>query len=277
MSRIQNILDKAEREGAVRRVRTEAAVGAEAPAAPVGRTPAPATETHPPTPQDVAAAPAGLTPARVVAGAHLDKRLVTATSADPVATEQYRALRTRILHADPAMPAHLVLVTSPGRGEGRTITVGNLGLAMAQERQRRICIVDADVRHPQMHRIFGLPDGPGLCDVLTGRATLEDALVTLEEHQLTILPAGNVPVHPAELLGTTAMRRMLDTLRAQFDRVVLDTTSATPLADVSILAPLVDRVLVVVRAGVTTKPAIHDALSSIDSSKLLGLVLNESA
>ncbi len=275
MSRIQNILDKAEREGAVRRVRTDTTGGApDAPAAPGGRTIAPSTDTRP-TAQESAAAPAGLTPARLVAGAHLDPRLVTATSTDPVATEQYRALRTRILHADPGMPAHVVLVTSPGRGEGRTITTGNLGLAMAQEWQRRICIVDADLRHPQMHRIFGLPDGPGLCDVLTGRATLEEALVMLEEHQLTILPSGNVPAHPAELLGTAAMRRMLDTLRTQFDRVVIDTTSATPLADVSMLAPLVDRVLLVVRAGVTTKPAIHDALSSIDSSKLLGLVLNE--
>ena len=89
--------------------------------------------------------------------------------------------------------------------------------------------------------------------MLTGRATLEEALVTLEEHQVTILPAGNVPAHPAELLGTTAMRRTIDTLRTQFDRVVLDAAAATPLADVSILAPLVDRVLLVVRAGVTTE------------------------
>ena len=275
MSRIQHILDKAEREGAVRRVRTETTAGPhDTPAAPVGRPIAPPADARH-TPQEPAAAPAGLTPARIIAGAHLDPRLVTAKSTDAVATEQYRALRTRILHADSSIPAHVVLVTSPGRGEGRTLTAGNLGLAMVQEWQRRICIVDADLRHPQMHKIFGLPDGPGLCDVLTGHASLEDALVTLEEHQLTILPSGNVPAHPAELLGTTAMRRMLDTLRAQFDRVVIDTTSATPLADVSILAPLVDRVLLVVRSGVTTKPAIHDALSSIDSSKLLGLVLNE--
>jgi capsular exopolysaccharide synthesis family protein len=217
----------------------------------------------------------GLTPARVVAGAHLDARLITAASTDAAVAEQYRALRTRILHADPMSPVNVVMITSPGRGEGKTLTAGNLGLAMAQEWQRRICIVDADLRRPQMHRIFGLPEGPGLCDVLTGRATLEEALVTLEEHQVTLLPAGNVPAHPAELLGTTAMRRMMDTLRSQFDRVVVDTAPATPLADVSILAPLVDRVLLVIRAGVTTKPSIHDAVSSIDPSRLLGFVLNE--
>jgi protein-tyrosine kinase len=280
MSRIQQILDKAEREGGVRRVRTEAAVAsAPEPAAVAGGRAAagmPSYEARTTITTPPPAAPT-LTPARLVSGARLDPRLVTTASTDAVATEQYRALRTRIANADPMAPVNVVMITSPGRGEGKTLTAGNLGLAMAQEWQRRICIVDADLRHPQMHRLFGLPDGPGLCDVLTGRATLEEALVTLEEHQITILPAGHVPAHPAELLGTGAMRRTFETLRTQFDRVVVDTAPATPLADVSVLAPLVDRVLLVVRAGVTTKPSIHDAVSSIDGAKLLGLVLNEAA
>jgi capsular exopolysaccharide synthesis family protein len=281
-TRIQNILDKAEREGAVRRVRTDVAVGTVTepsatvpPPAPVMSTPPLSTHTLHPQAAPAPSQAHTLTPARIVSGAHLDARLITASSTDSAAAEQYRALRTRILNADPMSPVNVVMLTSAGRGEGKTLTAGNLGLAMAQEWQRRVCIVDADLRHPQMHRIFGLPDGPGLCDVLTGRATLEEALVTLEEHQVTLLPAGNVPAHPAELLGTTAMRRMLDTLRSQFDRVVVDSAPAAPLADVSILSPLVDRVLLVVRTGVTSKPAIHEAVSSIDPAKLLGFVLNE--
>jgi capsular exopolysaccharide synthesis family protein len=148
---------------------------------------------------------------------------------------------------------------------------------MAQEFQRRSCLIDADLRSPQIARLFGIPDGPGLTDVLIGTAPLEDALVHLEEHQITLLPAGHPAAHPAELLGTTAMRRALDTLRSQFDRIVIDTPPATPLADVGILAPLVDSVVLVVRAGVTSTPAIHDALATIDGSKLLGIVLNEAA
>jgi len=290
MSRIQQILEKAEREGTVRRVRPEAAVDAVATAAPLA-TPVPAVAAaasvpaiEPPrmnghgTPVHLEMEqPHAVAPARIVAGAHLDPRLITSSSTVTVATEQYRALRTRIVHADPMSPTSVVLITSPSRGEGKTLTTGNLGLAMAQEWQRRVCIVDADLRHPQMHRIFGLPDGPGLCDVLAGEASLAEALVMLEEHQLTILPAGHVPGRPAELLGTSAMRRTLETLRSQFDRVVIDAPPATPLADVSILSPMVDRVLLVVRARVTMKPAIHDAVASIESSKLLGLVLNEAA
>jgi capsular exopolysaccharide synthesis family protein len=288
MSRIQQILDKAEREGTVRRVHTETAVDTLAPtalfAAPVpavAAVAAPPIEPHAngsavPVTLDVEQ-PQTVSAARIVVGAHLDPRLITSSSTATASTEQYRALRTRILHADPASPASVVLISSPSRGEGKTLTTGNLGLAMAQEWQRRVCVVDADLRHPQMHGIFGLPDGPGLCDVLAGDATLAEALVTLEEHQLTILPAGHVPSRPAELLGTSAMRRTLEALRAQFDRVVIDAPPATPLADVSILAPMVDRVLLVVRAGVTMKPAIHDAVSSIEPSKLIGLVLNEAA
>ncbi len=278
MPRMQDILDKAEREGAVRRVRTDVQAAVADVAAPAATLPPePSTASVPiGAPSLPGTAPVGtLTPSRIVAGAHLDPRLITASSAETRVAEQYRALRTRILHADPTSPVNVVMLTSAGRGEGKTLTAGNLGLTMAQEWQRRVCIVDADLRYPQMHRLFGLPDGPGLCDVLAGHAPLEDALVTLEEHDLTILPAGHVPAHPAELLGTSAMRRTIEALRHRFDRVVIDTAPAAPLADVSILAPLVDRVLIVVRAGRTTKPAIHEAVSAIDAGKLLGFVLNE--
>ena len=113
--------------------------------------------------------------------------------------------------------------------------------------------------------------------MLLGTAQLEEALVTIEEYQITVLPAGRAATHPAELLGTTTMRRTLEALRSQFDRVVIDTPAANPLADVGILTPLVDSVVLVVRAGVTETPAIHDALATIDEAKLLGIVLNEAA
>jgi protein-tyrosine kinase len=266
MSRIQNILEKAEREGSIRRMRGADPMPADAGALP------------PEAPREAIGAenPAS-PPLRIVTGARLDRRLLAVLATDSTVAEQYRALRTRILHADTGAAVRVVLITSPGRGEGRTLTASNLGLTMAQEYQRRICVVDADLRHPQLHRLFGLTDRPGLSDVLAGQASLEEALVTLEDHQITILPAGRPPLRPAELLGTAAMRRTLDTLRSQFDRVVVDAPAATPLADVGILTPLVDSVLLVVRSGATSKPAIRDAVAAIDASKLLGVVLNEAA
>lgn len=301
MNRIQSILDKAERDGSVRRLRIpEAAATATAfDDAPVSLAPPPARVVPVPVEVPMPAAPPPMAsaplpawsplptieapvppappPAHVVTAARLDRRLLAASATDSVAAEQYRALRTRMLYADNGSAMSVVLITSPGRGEGKTLTAANLALTMAQEYQRRICLVDADMRHPQLHRLFGLPDGPGLSDVLSGRVTLDDALVTLEDQQITILPAGRAHERPAELLGTAAMRRTIETLRSQFDRIVVDAPATTPLADVGILTPLVDSVLLVVRAGVTVKPAIHDAVAAIDASKLLGVLLNEAA
>jgi capsular exopolysaccharide synthesis family protein len=272
---MQNILEKAEREGAVHRMRilTEplppvapSAAGDVAAAAPAF----PVAGAAPVAPYD----PTAPLPPRTVAGARLDPRLVAVSAPNSKAAEQYRALRTRVAHGDNTGPSSIVLITSPGDRDGKSLTVANLGLAMAQEYQRRICVVDANLRAPKQHRLFGIADGPGLSDILEGRALLDDGLVTLEEHRLTVLPAGPVPAHPAELLGTTLMRRMLDTLRTRFDCVLVDAPGAAPLADVGILAPIVDGIVVVVRAGITAKPAIHDTVAGLDG-RVIGVVLND--
>jgi protein-tyrosine kinase len=319
MSRIQNILNKAERDGTVRRMRgiteheragngTGVATMDGAPTAVAPPPPAPPTAAvvpmvpviAPAAPAPAAApiSPAGpaapvpntvpaahsvaaepempaAAPAPGMRTAQLAPTLVAAIAPDDVAAEQYRALRTRVVHSDNGTPVHMLLVTSPGRGEGKSITAANLALTMAQEYQQRICLVDANLRHPQLHRLFDVPEAPGLADVLLGRASLEDALVAIEDHHITVLPAGDPAAHPAELLGTVTMRRLLESLRSQFDRIVIDAPAAAPLADIGILTPLVDSVMLVVRAGITTKPAIQDAIAAIDSGKLLGAVLNE--
>jgi capsular exopolysaccharide synthesis family protein len=269
MSRIQHILDKAERDGAVQRMR----VVVETPSAltSLGTAPAPAPPPFAaPIDESVPVAPM-----RVVTDAQLDPRLVAASSPASTVAEQYRALRTRILHGDAGNPVSVLLVTSPAPRDGKSVTVANLGVAMAQEFQRRVCIVDANLRHPQLHRLLGVPDTPGLSDVLAGRVPLDAAFVAIEAHHLTVLPAGTAPAHPAELLGTMTMRRVVDALRGRFDIVLIDAPAAVPLADVGVLQSLVDSVILVVRAGVTTKPAIHDTIAALDGSRLLGVVLND--
>src|SRR5439155_10309905 len=89
---------------------------------------------------------------------HLAPMLVAALAPHAVAAEQYRALRTRVVHADNGSPVHMLLVTSPGRGEGKSVTAANLPLTMAQEYQQRICIVDANLSHPQLHRLFDIAE-----------------------------------------------------------------------------------------------------------------------
>ena len=171
-------------------------------------------------------------------------------------------------------PRRVLLVTSPGEGDGKSVTAANLALTMAQEFNRRIILVDADLRRPGVHELLGLPPTPGLADVLTGGVDVDEAIVNLPDFNLSVLPAGLTPERPAELLGSTAMRRTLDALRTRFDRVLLDMPPVVPLADVGVLAPQVDGVLLVVRAGSTKKPEIERALSVFDASHMVGLVLN---
>jgi capsular exopolysaccharide synthesis family protein len=200
---------------------------------------------------------------------------VAAIAPHAEAAEQYRALRTRLMLHEDAGPLRSIFITSPGRQDGKSMTAANLALTMAQELQRTVVLVDADLRGASIHALFGLDQRPGLADVLLGDAALDDALVYLPEHRLTVLPAGNVPQFPTELLGSTAMRRAMDTLRARFDRILLDLPAAAPLADVGAVAPLADGVLMVVRAGVTQRPALDEALATFEEHKVLGVVLNE--
>jgi len=283
MSRIQNILDKAEREGAALRT---SRLGAPPPIAAT----VPVTidvPTPPPAVRETAIVPgpaatdsfASLSTAHAPTNelvVRLNPLLVAGLSPKSPAAEQYRQLRTRLAHTEGAQNLRSVLVTSPQKGEGKSVTAANLALTMAQELHRKVIIVEADLRKPSLQHLFGLPAGPGLTDYLAGAADLDSVMRFLPEYQLTVIVAGTSPANPAELLGSTAMRRMLDQLRTRFDRVILDTPPVLPLADVAVLAPMVDGALLVVRAGVTPKPAIENALRAFDSSRLLGVVLNES-
>ena len=270
MSRMQNILDKAERDGAVLRIRplpeqeVASVVTVDAVEAPV---------------LEPADAPVH-TPVRSANPRRIDRALVAAYSPDAVTARQYRTLCTRIVHADQGSPVKVIMITSPGISEGKSVTAANLALTIAREYQRPTCLVDANLRSPRLQEMFGLDaaeTGIGLVDVLAGRATLDQALVMIEPAGVTLLPAGGGAEHPAELLSTQMMRRMLDQLRAQFDRIIVDTPAALPMADMGLIEPLADRVLLVIRAGITTKASIQDLMSTIDAQRLLGVVLNEAA
>jgi capsular exopolysaccharide synthesis family protein len=292
MSRIQEILSKAERDGTARRTRGlsdhpgTAPSPAPGPASassagvadrPMGDRPAGTVVERPAAPAwtPAATAPVLDPEPHAAMAARLDPHLVAALAPHSLAAEQYRSLRTRIKHSENGRALRTIVITSPAKGDGKSLTAANLALTMAQEFQQRVLLVDADLRRPSVHTLFGVPEGPGLADVLMGAADLNQALVSLPEQHLTVLPAGAPPSHPAELLGSASMRRVMDTLRTRFDRILIDMPPVEPLADLHVLAPMADGILMIVRAGVTPKPAIQNALAGLDVSKVLGLVLNE--
>lgn len=213
--------------------------------------------------------------ARPVFGATLDKDMVAALQPFSPAAEQFRTLRTRIAQVESAGQRRVILVTSPGEGDGKTVTVANLALTMAQEFQRQVLLIDADLRNARLHECLGIAREPGLSDVLAGQASLDDALVSLSEYRVIALPAGTPHGRPTELLSSEPMRRLVENLGRRFDRVVIDSTAAH-FADAGVLEPLVDGVLLVVRAGRTSRPAVARAIGLVPRAKLLGLVLNDS-
>jgi capsular exopolysaccharide synthesis family protein len=309
MSRIQDILAKAERDGTARRTQNEPFTPAPTvPFTPASAQPLPAgvgaqgaprvdgssaLDSFAPTSVAPVATPIVAAPSPVVpsltavasqaapiaeprtAIATLHPLLVAAINPHSPVAEQYRTVRSRISHREETTSLRTIVVTSPGPGDGKSITVANLALTMAQEFQRRVVLVDADFRGSSIHSLFGLQGTPGLADLLAGEATLDDVMVQLPDYRLTIIPAGNIPHFPTELLSSTIMRRVVDTLRSRFDKVLFDMPAVTPLADVATFAPLADGVVMVVRAGVTQRPALNEALAAFDEEKVLGLVLND--
>jgi capsular exopolysaccharide synthesis family protein len=225
----------------------------------------------PPAPRELAPPVA----ARPVFGTTLDKDMVAALSPFSPAAEQFRTLRTRIAQVESAGQRRVILVTSPGTGDGKTVTAANLALTMAQEFQRQVLLIDADLRNARLHECLGIAREPGLSDVLAGDVPLEDALVSLSEYRVIALPAGTPHGRPTELLSSEPMRRLIENLGRRFDRVVIDSTSAH-FADAGVLEPLVDGVLLIVRAGRTSRPSVARALGLVPRAKLLGLVLNDS-
>jgi capsular exopolysaccharide synthesis family protein len=260
MSRIHRAMEKADREGRLTRTH--------------GADPSPPewAETAPPAMPLEA-------PASIAEGA--DERtgepvplLVVAAEPASVAAEQYRLLRTHLSARDRVRRLQVVLITSPCNGDGKTLTAANLAVSMAQEFQHRVLLLEADLRRPTVGGLFDLPASEGLAGVLIGSATLASALVPVPGQHLTVLPAGDPPARPTELIGSTAMHRTMEALRSQFDRVVVDTPPVA-LADTHLLGSFADGILMVVRAGVTPRDAVERSLAAFDRDKMLGLVLNE--
>jgi capsular exopolysaccharide synthesis family protein len=199
---------------------------------------------------------------------------VAAIAPTSSAAEQYRLLRTRLEARDGARRTQLLLVTSPRIGDGKTTTSANLALTMAQEFQQRVVLVDADLRRPVLAELFSVPQEPGLVDVLVGAATLDEALVAVQGQHLSLLPAGLAAERSTELLASSMMQQALDALRTRFSRIVVDTPPIA-LADTHVLARLADGILIVVKSGVTPRPAMERALAGVDRQRILGVVLNE--
>jgi succinoglycan biosynthesis transport protein ExoP len=214
------------------------------------------------------------------------RELVTLLHPASVVSEAYRSIRTNVLFSSPGCPPKTILVTSSQAGEGKTVTTVNLAVSLALSGSR-VLIVDADLRKPGCHRQMRVVREPGLSSVLTGQCELPAALVLSplfsngngDAHGASavyVLPAGASPPNPAELLGSRLMTQLLDTLKEQFDFVLIDSPPVLPVTDSVVMATKADGVLLVVKGGEWGRDVVQKAVGHLDAvrSRLLGVVLN---
>ena len=203
-------------------------------------------------------------------------RLVThADPRSPVA-EAYRSLRTNIAYAKAHQDLRTIVLTSPGPSDGKSTTAANLAISFAQQGQRTL-LIDADLRRAVLDGTFDVTRSPGLTDVLVGHAALTDAVRTTEVPSLSVLPSGQFPPNPSELLGSPAMQNVLHDAQGMFDIVLFDTPPLLAVTDAAVLSTMVDGTILVVRMGSTTRDAVRQAAMRLRNvrARVLGAVLND--
>jgi capsular exopolysaccharide synthesis family protein len=168
-----------------------------------------------------------------------------------------------------------MVVTSPSPQEGKTTTAINLAVSMA-EAGGRVLIIDTDMRRPRLHRSFGVPNQTGISTVIVGKATLGEAVKRTDVPNLDVLPCGPVPPNPSELLHTERFRAVLAECATSYDRIVLDSPPTSAVTDPAVLGNLADGVVLVIRAGETTREAAMHARRQLMTAKarLFGVVVN---
>lgn len=206
-----------------------------------------------------------------------DPELVMAHRPKDAVAERYRRLRSKleINREETGSAAKVILVTSSVPDEGKTTTALNLALAFAEERQRSTLLVDLDLRRPSVGRYLTPPPSLGLSEMLGEGVGLDHVVIPVKSSRLHVLPAGRPASNPTELLRSAALGAAIEELRRRFDWIVVDTPPCVPFSDATVLQPLVDGTLLVVRAGATAKATVERALESLEAGPLLGVVLND--
>lgn len=195
-----------------------------------------------------------------------------------IPAESYRTLRTNIKYSSFDEEIKTILITSSEPEEGKSTTVGNIALSFAQE-EKKVMIVDCDLRKPTVHKKFGISNSKGLSEIIVGRnSKIEDIKKYVQKYNdnLDIIPAGKIPPNPSEMLSSRAMEELLKKLQSEYDYVIIDSPPVHAVTDAQVIATKVDGVVLIVRAGKTKKESVLAAKNSLEkvNAKIIGTVLN---
>lgn len=217
----------------------------------------------------------------------LDPHLAAITCSDELASERYRTLAVRLFNLSARRKLKTLLVTSAHEGEGKTTIATNLAWVMTKRSERRVLLIDADLRCPSVGRALGLTASKGWLDIVEGKCELADAAIRLDPNGLYVL----VPQatgerhrdslkHPAsaeasDALTSSRVEKLIGELERHFDFIIIDAPPILEFADAQRLAAIVDGSALVVRAGQTHHTAVTDALKLVPKERRVGVVLND--
>jgi len=205
------------------------------------------------------------------------KDLIALTDPRNPAAEAYRTLRTNLTFTALDNPIETLIVTSSAPDEDKSTVIANLAITMAQG-ERRIILVDADLRRPSLHEIFEVGNDRGLTSMIVEETTLDDPpLVTVGVDNLWLLPSGPIPPNPAGILGSRKMEQVIGALKERADVVLFDAPPVVAVTDAAVLGTKVDGVLLVVCAGRTRREHIERAKEQLERVhvRIVGAVLND--
>ena len=202
-------------------------------------------------------------------------RLIALTEPRSAASEAFRTLRTNIQFAGLDKPCRSIVVTSAGAGEGKTTSVANFGIVVAQA-GARVCLIDSDLRRPTLHQLFKLGNTRGLTTALVEGEPFVDVARPSQIPNLSILPSGPLPPNPAELVGSHRMAEALQVATEAFDLVLCDSPPVMAVGDATALAALCDGVVLVIQVGRTPHDLLRRVVGQLEAVKgrILGVLLN---
>jgi capsular exopolysaccharide synthesis family protein len=203
----------------------------------------------------------------------LKEKVVVDRNMEPSSREQYRRLAATLYHQQADTGLRVLMVASASPSEGKTLTAVNLSLTLSESYRRTVLLIDADLRRPSLHKAFQVDGSPGLME---GMVAGEDWKMPLHQitPRLTLLTAGKASSDPMFGLTSARMRRLIEEARETFAWVIVDTPPVGLLTDASLLAAMVDGVMLVVKAGETPYDQVRRAIDALGPGKLVGVVLN---
>jgi capsular exopolysaccharide synthesis family protein len=192
----------------------------------------------------------------------------------PIA-EAYRTMRTNIQFAGITKDLRTLMVTSSGPGEGKSTTIANLAIVLAQS-GKKVLLIDADLRKPTVHRTFKLTNRLGLTNLLIGQSEMIDCVKETEQPRLDVITSGPIPPNPAELVGSQKMKNLLEQFKAAYDMVLIDSPPILAVTDAQLLSTNVDGVVMVLSAGHVLRDHAKKAKSLLEhvGANIVGAVLN---